>query len=82
MAINVTPVKSYMQAEYLVENPDGGPERPYRKQKRNILAVDPSVPVAQRDDAHAAAAAVASLSAHQLEAIYASDDAIVTAQED
>ena len=80
MAINVTPVKSYMQAEYLVENPDGGLERPYRKQKRNILAVDPSVPVAQRDDAHAAAAAVAGLSAHQLEAIYASDDALVTAE--
>ena len=55
MAITVTPVKSYMQAEYLVENPDGGPERPYRKQKRNILAVDPAVPVADRDAAHAAA---------------------------
>ena len=80
MAITVTPVKSYMQAEYLVENPDGGPERPFRKQKRNILAVDPAVPVANRDAAHAAAAAVAALSAHQLEAIYASDDAIVTAQ--
>lgn len=80
MALNVTPFRSYMQAEFLVDNPDGGPERPFRKQKRNILAVDPNVPVVQRDAAHAAAAAVANLSSHQLEAIYSSDDALVTAQ--